>query len=329
MRRRDFIIGAGRALAPLPWSLAAQAQQLPAMPVVGFLRSTSPADSVRVVAAFEQGLKESGYIEHQNVTLEFRWGEGQAERLPALASDLVRLRVAVIVAAGNEALVAAKAATSTVPIVFALGDDPVQLGFVASFDRPGGNITGICFETTDLVVKRAEILRDLLPKRAAFAYFMNPNSVDSAREAHQVENAGRALGQQIQIVHVASESDFDPAFTTITERKITALIVASGAFFFGHRDRLTALAASRAVPVIYDLRDYVRAGGLISYGPSVIDVYRQVGTHVSEVLAGANPADLPVIQPTQFELVINLKSARALSLVIPPKLLLQADEVIE
>jgi putative ABC transport system substrate-binding protein len=228
MRRRDLVIGAATtAFAPVSWLLDALAQ-MPAKPVVGFLRSTSREDSVRLVAAFEQGLKEGGYIEHQNVTFEFRWGEGRVDRLPALAADLVRLRAGVIVAAGNEALAAAKAATSTIPIVFALGDDPVRLGFVASFNRPGGNITGISFETTDLVVKRAEILRERLPRAAASAYLMTPNSPGSASEARQVENAGRALVQQILIVRAASENDLDPAFKTIAEQKIRALIVASG-----------------------------------------------------------------------------------------------------
>jgi putative ABC transport system substrate-binding protein len=286
-------------------------------------------DSERLVVAFEQGLKEGGYLEQQNVAVEFRWGEGHADRLPALAADLVRRRVAVIVAAGTEALVVAKAATSTIPIVFALGEDPVRLGFVESFNKPGGNITGISFETADLLAKRAEILRELLPRAGAFAYLTNPNSVGSAAEAQQVESAGRVLGQQIFIVRAASEADFEAAFRTLAARRINALIVASGAFFFDRRDRLTALAASHAIPTIYDLRDYARAGGLLSYGPSITDVYRQVGAYVSKILSGANPADLPVIEPSLIELVININSARALGLVIPPALLTRADDLIK
>ena len=325
--RRKFLATLGGAA--VAWPLAARAQQPTKLPTIGFFSAGSAAALGRWVAALVQRLRELGWSEGRTVAIEYRWADGRDERLSEIVAEFVQRRVDIIVTHSAAPVVAAKQATSTIPIVFALGDDPVQLGFVASFNRPGGNITGISFETTDLAGKRAEILRQLLPRAAAFGYLANANNIGSASEAHEVENAGSALGQQILIFRAASEADLDPAFKTIAERKIGALIVGSGAFFFGQRDRLTALAASHAIPAIYDLRDYVRAGGLISYGPDITDVYREVGSYVSKILAGANPVDLPVIEPTEFELVINLKSARALGLVIPPTLLFRANELIE
>jgi putative ABC transport system substrate-binding protein len=326
MRRREFItLLSGAAVT---WPLTARAQQS-AIPIIGFLRSTTPADSAPLVAAFRQGLKETGHFEGQNVAIEYRWAEGQHDRLPELAADLVHRQVAAITAAGNEAVLVAKGATTTIPIVFALGDDPVTLGLVDSLNRPGGNITGVSFQTTDLVAKRLSLLRELIPKLGTIGYLMNPNSVGSELEMRKAQAAARSLTKEILVVQAGSEAEIDAAFEKLDQQRIGAVVVGSGAFFLGHRDRLAAAASRRAVPAIYDQRAYVAAGGLMCYGASIADTYRQVGIYVGRVLKGDKPADLPIMQPTKFELIINLKSARALGLEIPPTLLALADEVIE
>jgi putative ABC transport system substrate-binding protein len=325
MRRREFITVLGGAVA---WPLAARAQQS-ALPMVGFLRSTTPADSAPLVAAFRQGLKEVGYVEGQNVAIEYRWAEGRHDRLSELAADLVRRQPVAIAAAGNEAVLATKAATATIPIVFALGDDPVALGLVNSINRPGGNITGVSFQTTDLIAKRLSLLRELIPRLDTIGYLMNPNNVGSELEMSKAQAAARSLKEDILVVQASSEAEIDRAFERLQQQHVGAVVVGSGAFFLGHRDRLGAVAALRAIPAIYDQRAYVVASGLMSYGTSITNIYRQVGIYVAHILKGSKPADLPIMQPTKFELILNLKSARALGLDIPPTLLGTADEVIE
>jgi putative ABC transport system substrate-binding protein len=325
MKRREFIAGLGSAAG---WPLAARAQQATA-PVIGFLRSTAANDSAYLLAAFHKGLGENDYVEGQNLKIEYRWGEDRHDRLPALAADLVRRQVTVIAAAGNEAVAAARAATATIPIVFALGDDPVKLGVVASFNRPGANITGISFATTDLDAKRVELLRELIPRGAKIFLLTNPRSPGSELEVREVQMAARSLREQIPVLSVRDEQDFESVFNTLVQEHAGALVLGSGAFFTGHRDRLTALAARHGIPAIYDSREYVVAGGLISYGASVTDAYRQVGAYVGRILKGARPMDLPVMLPTRTELVVNLKVAKTIGLNIPEIFLLRADEVIE
>jgi putative ABC transport system substrate-binding protein len=324
MRRRVFIAIIGGAT--LTGALPLRAQQSRGS-VIGFLRSTSASDSTFLVAAFRQGLKEAGEID--GLSIEYRWGEGASDRLPALATDLASRPVAAIAAAGNEALIAAKAATATIPIVFALGDDPVRLGFVSSLNRPEGNITGVTFETTELAAKRVELLRELKPGVAIIGYLMNPNSVGSDVELREVQRATHALGQQLVVAKVSGELALEDAFDTLAKARAGALLVGSGAFFLGQRDRLAALTARHALPAIYDQRGYIEAGGLLSYGASITDAYRQVGIYVGRILKGENPADLPVIQSSKIEFAINLKTAKALNLEISPVLIARADEVIE
>jgi putative ABC transport system substrate-binding protein len=324
MRRREFITLVGGAAV---WPLAARAQQ-PAMPVIGFLRSVSLADAANLVTAFRQGLKETGYIEGQNVAIELRSAEGHLDRLPALVSSLIGRPVAVIVGNLNAAL-AAKAATTTIPIIFGTGSDPVRDGLVASINRPGGNITGVMFLVTELGGKRLDLLRQLVPKVTLIAMLVNPGSVDTEAERRDVQAAAQRLGQQLIILDASSDRDIETSFATFVQRGAGALIVGAGAFLFSNRERLVALAARHALPAIYADPEDAVAGALISYGPSIVDAYRQIGIYAGRILNGEKPADLPVLQSTKFDLAINLRTAKALGLTVPPTLLATADEVIE
>jgi putative ABC transport system substrate-binding protein len=325
MQRREFITLVGGAAAG--WPLVARAQQA-AMPVVGFLRSSSPADSTHLVTAFRQGLKEAGFIEGQNVAIEFRYAEGANERLPALVADLIRRPVAAIVGDTISAL-AAKAATSTVPIVFATGGDPVRQGLTASMNRPGGNVTGVSFFGGVLGAKRLELLRQLVPKAKTVAMLVNQDAPTTEAERRDVQAAAQTVGQQLIVVDISSDRDIEAAFATIVQRAADALLVGSGTFFNSNRERLAALAARYALPTIYVQREAVVAGGLMSYGTSLTDAYRQAGIYAARILKGETPADLPVMQSIKFEFLLNLKTAKALGLDVPDRLLALADEVIE
>jgi putative ABC transport system substrate-binding protein len=327
MRRRDFItLLGGAAAAPAIWPFAARTQQ--AMPVVGFLRSTSLANFTHLITAFRQGLKEAGFIEGQNVAVEYRSAEDQIDRLPALVADLIRRPAAVIVGDTISTL-AAKAATMTVPIVFASGSDPVRDGLVASFNRPGGNVTGLVFFFGMLGAKRLDLLRQLVPKARTIAMLVNPNSPNTEAERRDVQAAAQAIGLQLVIVDVSSDRDIETAFATFVQRGAGALLVGSGGFLNSNRERVAVLAARHALPAMYAQREAALAGGLTSYGPSITDAYRQAGIYTGRILKGEKPADLPVQQSVKFDFVINLKTAKALGLEIPPMLLALTDEVIE
>jgi putative tryptophan/tyrosine transport system substrate-binding protein len=325
MRRREFITLLGGAAAA--WPLAAHAQQ-PVMPVIGFLRSTTLADAAHLVTAFRQGLKEAGFVEGQNVAVEYRSAEGRPDRLPALVAELIRRPVNVIVANVLAAL-AAKAATTTVPIVFATGGDPVVDGLVNSLNRPGGNITGVSFLGAALGAKQLELLRQLVPKATLMAALVDRVRDPGEIQLRNVQEAARSVGLQLRVVKASNEREIDAAFASLIQQRADALISGGGAFFFSRRNQIIALAMRYAVPAIYPLRDFPAAGGLMSYGASNTDAYRQVGVYTGRILKGEKPAELPVMQPTKFELVINLTTAKALGLEIPDKLLALADEVIE
>jgi putative tryptophan/tyrosine transport system substrate-binding protein len=324
MRRRGFVAFLGSMA--ITWPLAARAQ--PTIPVIGFLSSSSLAALTDLLSAFREGLKETGYIEGQNVVIESRWAEGRFERLPDLAAELVKRRAAVIVTTGNSSTLAVKAANSTVPHVFLSSDDPVKLGLVTSFNQPGGNATGMSVLTSALVGKRLEFVRRLNQGNAPLTYLMNPQAPEAGTHLSYMQAAARESGQQISILNASSERDIDDAFATVAQRG-GALIVSTDAFFVSRFHQIVVLAAYHKIPTIYDRREFVVAGGLISYGADLGDAYRQIGVYAGRIIAGAKPSDLPVSQPTKFEMVINLKTAKALGLTIPDNMLAVADEVIE
>jgi putative ABC transport system substrate-binding protein len=327
VKRREVIkVLGGVAAYPLLGSRAAHAQQ--AMPVIGFLRSTPSAPFPHLVAAFRQGLKESGFVEGQNVTIEQRWIEGANDRLPVLAADLIRLKAAVIVG-NNLAALAAKAVTTTIPVVFATGSDPVQDGLVTSLNRPGGNVTGIVFLTGILGGKRLELLRQIVPTATTIAAFVNLVSTEAEDERRELENAAKAIGQQLIVFDFSGGRDIEATFATFAQSGIGALLVGSGAFFNTSREKIVALAALHRIPAMHPLRESADAGGLMSYGTSQTDAYRQAGMYAGRILKGEKPGDLPVLQSTKFEFVINLKTAKTLGLEFHPQLLATADEVIE
>jgi putative ABC transport system substrate-binding protein len=326
IERRKFLAALGGAAA---WPLAARAQQS-TMPVIGYL-SSFPADiNSKLAQAFRQGLNDAGFFEGRNVIIEYRWdGEGRYDQLPTMAADLVGRRAAVLFASPIPAALAAKAATTTVPIVFAIGSDPIETGLVVSLNRPAGNVTGATFLSVELGAKRLELLRDFVPKIASIGLLVNPNNPNAAVQTKEMQAATTALGLHLHVLSAGSQSDFDNAFATLVQERTDALVVSADPFFFSHRDQVVALALRYSMPAVYYAREFVAAGGLISYASSFSDSFRQAATYVGRILKGEKPADLPVLQPTKFELVINLKTAKALGLSVPPTLLARADEVIE
>jgi putative tryptophan/tyrosine transport system substrate-binding protein len=328
VRRRELVFLLGGVAAA--WPLACRAQQK-RMPVVGYVSFGSPELYAPFMAAFQRGLSETGYVEGQNVAIEYRWAEGRRDRLPALFSEIVSRKVDVIAAGGGgTGALAAKNATSTIPVVFIYGGDPIALGLVASFARPGGNLTGISIQVGELMPKRLELLSELVPQAGTIALLANPNSPDRGeRMIRDVQEAARAKGVQLAILKASNEGEIDAAFATFAEQHAGALLVGADPFFNSRREQLVALASHHAVPAIYEWREFAAAGGLISYGPSLVDANRLVGIYTGKILNGAKPADLPVQQPTRFELVINLKTAKALGLTVPQSIIARADEVIE
>jgi putative tryptophan/tyrosine transport system substrate-binding protein len=325
LKRREFITLLGGAAA---WPLAAAAQQ-PAMPVIGYISSLTQADSVHFDAAFRRGLSEMGYVEGQNVRIEYRWVTDRYSPLPAIATDLVQRQVAMIGAFGPPAVLAAKAATATIPIVFVTGADPIKFGFVASFNRPGGNITGIWMVSTVLAQKRMQLIRELLPKAELIALLVNPTSPVAEPQTRDAQAAADALGLKLSVLSAVTENDFDQVFATVVQQRADALFISADPFLSSRRERLVALAARHAIPTLYEIREFAEAGGLMSYGTVLREGYYKGGIYAGRILKGVNPADLPVEQVNKLELVINLKTAKALGLQIPDKLLAVADEVIE
>jgi putative ABC transport system substrate-binding protein len=325
VKRREFITLLGGAAAA--WPLAARAQQL-AMPVIGFLNTRAPSEDPHLLVAFRQGLSETGYFEGQNVTIEYRWAEGHNDRLPALAADLVGRRVTMI-AANSQATVAAKAATTTIPIVFITGADPVQVGFVASLNRPGGNLTGVTSLDTQLGRKRLQLLHELLPTARDIAALVNPTFPGSDIQARDLQAAASTLGLQLHILHASTERDINTAFANLAQLQASGLVIGNDPFFTSWSERIAALALRHAMPAIYEFPAFAAAGGLMSYGGRIAELYRLLGVYAGRVLKGEKPSDLPVQQVTKVELIINLKTARALGLTIPLPLLGRADEVIE
>jgi putative ABC transport system substrate-binding protein len=327
MRRREFITLLGGAA--VAWPLAARAQQ-PAVPVIGFLHAASADTQADRVRGFRQGLRDTGYVEGETVAIEYRWAESQLDRLPVLAADLVRRQVAVIVAAGGAATpLAAKAATATIPIVFTFPENPVRFGLVASLSRPGGNATGINFFSAELLAKRLELLREMIPAARRIAVLVDPTDANADIMLKDAEATTRAIGLQIQVINTSTGRDIDAAFTTFARERPDALFVSGGPLFVSRRVQLILLAARHALPASYGSREYAEIGGLMSYGPNQIDAHRLAGVYAGRILKGAKPADLPVVQSSKFEFVINLQAARVLGLSVPDKLLVAADEVIE
>jgi putative tryptophan/tyrosine transport system substrate-binding protein len=326
VRRREFIAMLGSAAA---WPLAARAQQ-PAMPVIGFMSARGPEDSAYLLEAFHRALAEDGFVEGQNVAIEFRWAHGQYDRLPAIAAELVSRRVNVITAVGGDpSPLAAKRATSTIPIVFGMGSDPVSAGLVESFNRPGGNVTGVTLLTNLMEPKRLGLLRELAPAAPLIGILLNPNFRPAALQLQQIEEAARGVGQRIAVTRASTDEELDAAFAALVEERVDALLVAADPYFGVRRERIVAFAARQRLPAIYQFREFAVAGGLLSYGINLPDIYRQFGVYTAKILKGAKPADLPVLQPTKFETVINLKTAKALGIKISDNLLSLADEVIE
>jgi ABC-type uncharacterized transport system substrate-binding protein len=327
VKRRAFITLLSGAAAA--WSVAARGQQ-PTIPVIGFIRNTTRDDSADLLKAMHQGLRQTGYVEGRNVAVEYRFADNQLDRLPTMASDLVRRQVAVIVTGGDASSFAAKTATTTIPIIFSTGFDPIEIGLVTSLSRPGGNVTGVSFfSTLGTAAKRLDLLDQLMPKDAIIAYLRNPNSPTGEPELGEVENAAHSLGRQILILSVGSERELEPALASLAQHRPVALLVSGHSLFTGLRKLLVVLTARQALPTMHYLREFTATGGLMSYGASVTDAYRQAGIYAGEILKGAKPADLPIVLPTKYEFVINLKTAKALGLEIPDKLLALADEVIE
>ena len=327
MKRREFIaVLGGAVLSSACWPLAARAQQ-PAMPLVGYVSSAS--EDASYMAAFRQGLADLDYSEGRNVAIEFRWADGKFERLPELIADLMQRRAAVIAVGGITSGLAAKAATTATPIVFLAADDPVKFGLVTSLNRPGGNATGLNLLTSELTTKRLELIRDVLPPASVVAVLVNPRSPESEPQTRDIERVARSVGQQIRILNASNDRDIDAVFATLVEARDAGLLVTNDALFSSSRDQIVALAASRAIPTIYDRRAYADAGGLMSYGTHYLDGRRRLGSYAAKILNGAKPADLPVEQSTKFEFVLNVKTAKTLGLDVPDRLLALADEVIE
>ena len=327
MRRREFLSAVGGAVAA--WPLAALAQQQ-TMPVIGFMSGRSAPDSTHLVAAFREGLGEAGYVEGQNVIIEFRWADGQYDRLPAMAAELVERKVAVLVGVGGDtSALAAKRATSTIPIIFGVGGDPIKGGLVDSFNRPGANVTGYTLLTSQMESKRVGLLRELVPGVSLIGVLLNPKFNPAAAQLQQIEEAAQTVGQKLVVANASNDDELNAAFELLIRQRVNAILAAADPFFDTRRDRIIAFAAQNRLPAIYQFREYAASGGLVSYGPRITDGYRQAGSYAGQILKGAKPGDLPILQPTKFEMVINLKTANALGFTFPNSIQLLADEVIE